>query len=138
MRTRSSTTKAAVDPNPRPGCDLTTTSEGALGGRPHIPGAIHNEERLDGENGLLLTPTIDQLFDRGFIGFENSGELIVSPVAHAPSLNRMGVATDRVVNVGTFTTGQKHFLEFHRASRCNRTSPGYCPVSPWRAGSFSG
>jgi putative restriction endonuclease len=40
-----------------------------------------NEERLDGENGLLLRPTIDHLFDRGFIGFENSGELIVSPVA---------------------------------------------------------
>lgn len=30
-----------------------------------------NEERLDGENGLLLTPTIDHLFDRGFIGFED-------------------------------------------------------------------
>ncbi len=29
-----------------------------------------NEERLDGENGLLLTPSIDHLFDRGFIGFE--------------------------------------------------------------------
>jgi putative restriction endonuclease len=48
-----------------------------------------NEERLDGENGLLLAPTIDHLFDRAFIGCENSGELIVSPVAHAPSLNRM-------------------------------------------------
>jgi putative restriction endonuclease len=56
------------------------------------------------------------LFDRGFIGFENSGELIVSPVANTPSLNRMGAATDRVVNVGTFTSGQKHFLEFHRDS----------------------
>jgi len=75
-----------------------------------------NEERLHGENGLLLTPTMDHLFDRGFISFENSGELIVSPVAHAPSLNRMGVATDRVVNVGTFTNGQKHFLEYHRDS----------------------
>jgi putative restriction endonuclease len=81
-----------------------------------------NEERLDGENGLLLTPTIDHLFDRGFIGFENSGELIVSPVAHAPSLNRMGVATDRVVNVGVFTTGQKHFLEYHRDSVLLRVS----------------
>src|SRR6266478_4167877 len=75
-----------------------------------------NEERLNGENGLLLTPTIDHLFDRGFISFENSGELIVSPIAHAPSLNRMGVATDRIVNVGTFTEGQKHFLEYHRDS----------------------
>lgn len=75
-----------------------------------------NEERLDGENGLLLTPTIDHLFDRGFISFEDSGELLVSPVAHQPSLNRMGVPTDRVVNVGTFTEGQKHFLGYHRDS----------------------
>jgi putative restriction endonuclease len=75
-----------------------------------------NEERLDGENGLLLTPTIDHLFDRGFIGFENSGELLISPVAHQPSLNRMGVATDRIVNVGRFTEGQKQFLNYHRDS----------------------
>jgi len=26
-----------------------------------------NGERLDGENGLLLTQSIDHLFDRGFI-----------------------------------------------------------------------
>ena len=30
-----------------------------------------SHERLDGENGLLLTPTIDHLFDRGFVSFEN-------------------------------------------------------------------
>jgi putative restriction endonuclease len=75
-----------------------------------------NEERINGENGLLLTPTIDHLFDRGFISFEDSGVLIVSPVAHVPSLTRMGVATNRVVNVGTFTEGQKQFLDYHRES----------------------
>jgi hypothetical protein len=73
-----------------------------------------NEERLEGENGLLLTPSIDHLFDRGFIGFEGNGNLIVSPVAHGPSLERMGVATDRRINVGAFSAGQKRFLEFHR------------------------
>jgi predicted restriction endonuclease len=31
-----------------------------------------NEERLDGENGLLLPPNADHLFDRGFIGFEDT------------------------------------------------------------------
>jgi putative restriction endonuclease len=41
-----------------------------------------NEERLNGENGLLLTPSIDHLFDRGFISFEDKGRLIISPVAH--------------------------------------------------------
>ena len=75
-----------------------------------------NEERLNGENGLLLTPSIDHLFDRGFIGFENSGGLIISPVAHRPSLQKMGIETERLVNVGSFTDGQKLFLEFHRNS----------------------
>ena len=73
-----------------------------------------NEERLDGENGLLLTPSIDHLFDRGFIGFENDGKLIISPVAHRPSLQRMGIDTAKTVNVGGFTSGQKQFLDFHR------------------------
>jgi predicted restriction endonuclease len=81
-----------------------------------------NEERLNGENGLLLTPSIDHLFDRGFIGFENSGELIVSPVAHRPSLQRMGIETERLIKVGSFTEGQKHFLEFHRNSVLLRAS----------------
>src|SRR5208282_3609701 len=75
-----------------------------------------NEERLNGENGLLLTPTMDHLFDRGFISFEDSGVLIVSPVADSPSLTRMGVATDRIINVGTFIVGQKQFLDYHRES----------------------
>jgi hypothetical protein len=74
----------------------------------------NNDERLDGENGLLLTPSIDHLFDRGFIGFEDSGRLIVSPVAHEPSLRRMGIDTRTPVNVGAFTSGQKKFLDFHR------------------------
>ena len=73
-----------------------------------------NEERIDGENGLLLTPSIDHLFDRGFIGFEDNGTLILSPVAHLPSLEKMGVRTAEIVNVGPFTAGQKHFLDYHR------------------------
>jgi len=48
----------------------------------------NNEERLNGENGLLLTPRIDHLFDRGFSGFEDNGTLIIAPVAHGPSLQR--------------------------------------------------
>lgn len=73
-----------------------------------------NEERLDGENGLLLTPSIDHLFDRGFIGFEDNGRLIISPVAHRPSLARMGVDVQGRVDVGSFSSGQKAFLDFHR------------------------
>lgn len=73
-----------------------------------------NDQRLDGENGLLLTPTVDHLFDKGFISFEDSGQLIVSPVADAQSLKRMGVDPDGRVNVGVFSEGQRHYLDFHR------------------------
>ena len=54
-----------------------------------------------GENGLLLTPSIDHLFDRGFISFES----IWRP-HHFTSLltelrwPRMGVETQLPVNVG--------------------------------------
>ena len=75
-----------------------------------------NEERLDGENGLLLTPSIDHLFDRGFISFEGNGELLISDVAHKESVQRMGIETDRIVHVGKFSEGQKTFLTYHRSS----------------------
>lgn len=74
----------------------------------------NNQERLDGENGLLLTPTIDHLFDRGFISFEGSGRLLISPVAHEQSLHRMGIQTTDAMNVGKFSVGQARYLEFHR------------------------
>jgi putative restriction endonuclease len=73
-----------------------------------------NEQRLDGENGLLLTPTVDHLFDKGFISFEDSGQLIVSPVADQKSLKKMGIDAERRVNVGAFSEGQRRYLDFHR------------------------
>lgn len=73
-----------------------------------------NDERLDGENGLLLTPSIDHLFDRGFVSFEDDGRLIVSPRAHAESLARMGVAVQEQIRVGSFTESQKSYLDHHR------------------------
>ena len=73
-----------------------------------------NDERLDGENGLLLTPNADHLFDRGFIGFEDNGDVLISPVAHVESLSRMGLDPARPRNVGRFSNGQRRYLEFHR------------------------
>lgn len=73
-----------------------------------------NVERLDGENGLLLTPDVDHLFDRGFIGFDDNGDVLLSPVAHTESLVRMGLDPNRLGNVGRFSEGQKRYLGFHR------------------------
>ena len=73
-----------------------------------------NDERLDGENGLLLTPSVDHLFDRGFISFEDTGRLIISPVADTESLRRMGIDNSTEINVGSFSSGQRNFLDYHR------------------------
>jgi len=73
-----------------------------------------NDERVDGENGLLLTPSIDHLFDRGFISFEDGGRLLLSPVADRLSLQRMGVEPEQPVNVGGFSEGQRQYLDYHR------------------------
>lgn len=76
----------------------------------------NNDERLDGENGLLLTPNADHLFDRGFIGFDDDGDVLISPVADALSLTRMGIDAQRPPNVGQFTARQQSFLAFHRGN----------------------
>ncbi len=75
-----------------------------------------NKERLDGENGLLLTPSVDHLFNDGFISFRNNGSLIISPVTHTVSLARMGIPPDESFNVGTFSGRQNEYLEYHRDS----------------------
>ncbi|UTW12811.1 HNH endonuclease [Marinobacterium rhizophilum] len=38
-----------------------------------------NEERLDGDNGLLLVANLDALFDRGLISFSSDGALVRAP-----------------------------------------------------------
>lgn len=73
-----------------------------------------NDQRLNGENGLLLTPTVDHLFDKGFISFEDEGAMIISPVAHRESLNKMGIDPPAPPDVGLFSAGQRGFLDYHR------------------------
>ena len=41
--------------------------------------------------GCSSHPALDHLFDRGFITFEDDGQVIVSPVAHRRSLAQMGI-----------------------------------------------
>ncbi|MEG3057297.1 MAG: HNH endonuclease signature motif containing protein [Methanoculleus sp.] len=37
-----------------------------------------NAERLDAYNGLLLAPNLDSAFDKGYISFDDSGEMLIS------------------------------------------------------------
>ena len=62
----------------------------------------------------MLTPTADHLFDRGFISFEENGELLISPVADVSALHRMGVNPANPPRPMAFNPEQKHFVAHHR------------------------
>lgn len=71
------------------------------------------EERIDGDNGLLLAPHIDHLFDQGWISFENSGRLIQSPILPEGLLTALGVQPN-LLKRKPFNRRQGEYLKFHR------------------------
>jgi putative restriction endonuclease len=71
-------------------------------------------ERLDGSNGLLLSPHIDHLFDAGYITFSNSHQLVVVPEVRNTLLDAWGI--DAGVDVGEFSRDQSAYLDYHRAN----------------------
>jgi hypothetical protein len=48
-------------------------------------------ERLDEYNGLLLTASIDRLFDSGLIGFDDDGRLLLKPDLDVDELAHLGL-----------------------------------------------
>ncbi len=75
-----------------------------------------HEERLDKYNGLLLSPHIDKLFDRGYISFEDNGDMLVSEKANQV----IGIWNIHIKNVGTFHSKQKEYLKWHREKVYNK------------------
>jgi hypothetical protein len=74
----------------------------------------NDSEKIDGHNGLLLSPHVDHLFDRGFISFKESGELLVSKELNPIVLQQWSISSAN--NVGRFTKSQSSYLEFHQDS----------------------
>ena len=76
-------------------------------------------ERLDGSNGLLLSPHIDHLFDEGYITFAPDQTLIVVPEVRDKLLDAWGI--DAGVRVGGFKREQNAYLDYHRVNVFKRT-----------------
>jgi putative restriction endonuclease len=71
-----------------------------------------NEERLDPFNGLLLTPTYDRLFDRGYVSFSPDSRLLVSP--RLPAEDIVKIRMDRDLETEPFRDHQLKYLAYHR------------------------
>ncbi|WP_324035135.1 HNH endonuclease [Aeromonas caviae] len=72
----------------------------------------NNAERLDGNNGLLLSPHIDKLFDRGWITFTDAGDLLCAEPSIEQALQQWGV--ELPLNVAPFEPKQARYLAYHR------------------------
>ena len=72
-----------------------------------------DQQKLSGSNGLLLSPHIDHLFDKGWISFGDKEEILVSNNLTSGLPSAWGIDLDH--KVGKFTDNQSEFLEFHRA-----------------------
>ncbi|WP_240339749.1 HNH endonuclease [Halobacillus ihumii] len=71
----------------------------------------NNNERLDVNNGLLLCPNHDSLFDKGYISFDESGEVII--------LESLDIATKVFLNINesmkiTMSESQQEYMKWHR------------------------
>lgn len=51
-----------------------------------------NEQRLDVYNGLLLTPNLDKLFDKGYISFDKKGKIICSNALPKDDLKSLAIS----------------------------------------------
>jgi len=96
-------------------CIVTGINEKKLLIASHIkPWAVcNNAERLSVENGLLLSPTFDKLFDCGLITFSNSEKIIISSQLSNEVINKLHISKNDTFNLKT-SSELKLNLEYHR------------------------
>lgn len=98
------------------GCRLTGIEDLRFLRASHIKPWSHSndQERVDGENGLLLAPHADLLFDRGWISFEDNGSLLVSGAlpANVDTALRLNLRAKR--RYESFSQSQRTYLDAHR------------------------
>lgn len=70
-----------------------------------------DNERMDGENGLLLAPHIDKLFDRHLITFSEDGGIIVSTRLDKSVIAQWKIDLNKSYQI---TDKQNEYMAFHR------------------------
>jgi len=99
-------------------CRVTGIEAGFLLIASHIKpwrSCINSSERLDGNNGLLLTPHIDRLFDKGYITFDDVGKLLISSKFDKTSIERLGLSEPKLDAI-PFASDKKRYLDYHRSN----------------------
>lgn len=96
-------------------CLITGSDDKRLLVASHIkPWAVcKNDERLDVENGLLLSILYDKLFDLGIISFSDNGELLISKTLRENNIQKLNITNQRKFNIIPSDVLHRN-LEYHR------------------------
>lgn len=98
----------------RNGCSVTGCQVPALLRASHIKpwrDCASNAERLDPDNGLILSANLDALFDRGLISFSDAGGMLVS--SQIAEADRKMLGLSRPLSVKP-SSRQARYLRYHR------------------------
>jgi hypothetical protein len=71
-----------------------------------------NAERLDVENGILLSSSIDRLFDSHLISFDENGELAISPEIDAEGIKRLSIEEGMKIQM---SKSAEKYMRIHRS-----------------------
>lgn len=71
----------------------------------------NRSERLDVDNGLLLCPNHDRLFDQGYISFSDNGDILISDDLSQIDQTLMNVRRGMHIDL---SEGNKSYLSYHR------------------------
>jgi hypothetical protein len=98
------------------GCRLTGIEDLRFLRASHIKPWANSQpdERVDGQNGLLLAPHADLLFDQGWISFESNGKLLVASNLPSEVEKPLSLDLKRGRKYGMFEQRQQDYLKFHR------------------------
>ena len=94
-------------------CVLCQVNEQQLLVASHIKpwSASTPEERLDHDNGFLMCPNHDKVFDRGFISFTDDGRILISPELSETNRIFLNLRDDMQIRL---SDGNKKYLQYHR------------------------
>lgn len=73
-----------------------------------------DDERLDPLNGLPFSPNIDLLFEKGYISFDDAGEMIVSDHLNHELSTKLGFDRAQQVNLTIHDPRQVEYFRYHR------------------------
>lgn len=72
-----------------------------------------DDQRLDCENGLLLTANLDALFDKALISFDDDGRIVISENISSENIDRLGLNDLKMREKPS--KKMKTYLKYHRA-----------------------